>query len=1721
MNRLLLSVTLAVMMPGIVFGAIVYSGSQSVVLQLTPMDPMSSMGINLARQGEKWDDFQVNLWLAMSMMSPMGMPGMMGMPGASMAPAILDSRLALFAPGIMGPGTMSMGTGMGAGMGTGGILGFMNMAMNLPMGSMIGPMSIFQDWAYLYNGGGIDDEGGYVGIMTPDGRYGWLHVEGQSGIDTETHSVVIDGWAYEDRPGVPVAAGEGPCDWLTGGPHKMHWPQPPDLSAAGIDVSDVGTILADDFKCTASGPISRIHIWGSFADDLLPTRGLEGMSFEVSIYANSPATADAPSRPGTSLWTRTFGPGQYAVRMVHDGPEGWCDPLRDSYLRDNHRQAYQFNFCPDKDPFVQQEGTVYWLAVKGLEPANAAHRFGWKSTSPEFRWNYDAVYRATGGSWRTLAYPTGHESAGQSLDLAFVIDSGRDLQAKYDLGDAPDSSNSLGAEMTAYPKHGPAGVTAHFPTVYQAGPLPYGPFHRSPKDKAFLGYGVTWENEADLGPDTDPSNNLDPTSDIPDADGSDDGVIVPLVLPDFESTKFDYVVTVIDPRATHLYVNVWFDWDRDGDWDDTLTGADGAEAAEWAVQNQELNLPGIGPHTRTTPAFRSWHPSVLGDLDPLWMRITLSDRPWDPSLGTGGAGPENGYGAGETEDYYFQPKNEPAPVTHDWGDAPGTRAGGYPTLSEHNGAQHPIAGPWLGDEPGMPDAESDGRPDPNALADDTDDNDDEEGVWIPPLVPGEPASLTVEVSGGGGIVQAWIDFNGDATWQSTEQVCNGYLPDGINTITVPVPPDAVVGERFARFRISSKGRLGPEGSAPDGEVEDYDVSIRAAPPQLKRIQWPDLTANGIDIRMDNSDGKTRWLADDFKCTSTNRITEVRLWGSWKNDRKGKIQKIYLSIRADDPAGAAGADPQNRFSKPAPEVLWARTFGATEFTETSYHIVRDLGEWWWDPATGQLTPGGDTEVWQIDIPIRPDDAFLQQGSPSVPLVYWLQVRVDTTDGQFGWKTRRWPDHYMDDAVWDMAAQKPDLWKELRYPKSHPYYALEKNSIDLSFALTYTEEVIEHPTTRPGSVTQCPVVETQCPAVETRCPAVKTQCPTYSTRCPTTRTKCPSVSTRCPLVATRCPTVKTKCPTTATRCPPSRTKCPAVATRCPAALTKCPPTPTKCLIGYTQCPAVATKCPPVTTRCPESLTKCPPTPTNCQAVDTQCPAVQTKCPPVTTRCPPTVTQCAVVGAATQCPVAATQCPPVTTKCPESLTKCPPTATKCQVVETACPAVETKCPVALTKCPESLTKCPPTPTNCQAVDTQCPAVQTKCPPVTTRCPPTVTQCAVVTAATQCPVVATQCPPVTTKCPESLTKCPPTATKCQVVETECPAVETKCPVALTKCPESLTKCPPTPTNCQAVDTQCPAVQTRCPPVETRCPVGPTRCPVISTQCPATLTTCPLMDTRCPAEPTKCPVVSTQCPAVQTRCPAVDTRCPTEPTKCPTVLTQCPATLTTCPVMDTRCPAESTKCPVVSTQCPAVQTRCPPVGTRCPTEPTKCPVAVTQCPTTLTACPPLDTRCPEEKTKCPVVATQCPTFDTKCPPTVTRCQTVDTQCPAAETKCPVVSTQCPTSSTKCPVTATRCPAVDTQCPTQTTFCPPSETKCPLVLSKCAVVQTQCPSVSTQCPAVLTQCPATPTLCRPVFTQCPICFLVPLSVAAATSPAAATPCPALDVICPTVVVAKQ
>jgi len=229
-------------------------------------------------------------------------------------------------------------------------------------------------------------------------------------------------------------------------------------------------------------------------------------------------------------------------------------------------------------------------------------------------------------------------------------------EAFADLGDAPDSTNHVGAPMTAY-----TSVPANFPTVYD--PVlgaPYGPIHLNPKGLAWLGTDVSFENEADTGPDLDGQNDIKPSSDTADLDGFDDGVILPIHLPPCGPTQFQYQVTALS--AATLYTNVWFDFNRDGDWEDiqkcplgpAITGL----ASDWAVQNEPIAV-GPGTQTLTTPVFGSFNPSPGG---PIWMRITLTDVPIDATNGADGGGPLGGYVFGETEDYKVWIDTPPATI---------------------------------------------------------------------------------------------------------------------------------------------------------------------------------------------------------------------------------------------------------------------------------------------------------------------------------------------------------------------------------------------------------------------------------------------------------------------------------------------------------------------------------------------------------------------------------------------------------------------------------------------------------------------------------------------------------------------------------------------------------------------------------------------------------------------------------------------------------------------------------------------------------------------------------------------------------------------------------------------------------------------------------------------------------------------------------------------------
>jgi hypothetical protein len=238
----------------------------------------------------------------------------------------------------------------------------------------------------------------------------------------------------------------------------------------------------------------------------------------------------------------------------------------------------------------------------------------------------------------------------------------------FDLGDAPDSTNHAGLPMITYVGPSFPGVPGNFPTVFDpATGLPEGPRHGQPLADAWLGQWVTLEYDADLMPDQDGVPNLDPPTNMPDQDGADDGVTLPIILTDCVPTFITYTVTVT-PGAPPLdrFVNVWFDWNRDADWNDILTCEPDIPAPEWAVQDELLQPLPPGTHVFATPAFL---PFNKAPDQPIWMRISIAEQrattPPDGSL-PDGRGPANGYAFGETEDYYLPPQELPPGRWEKW-----------------------------------------------------------------------------------------------------------------------------------------------------------------------------------------------------------------------------------------------------------------------------------------------------------------------------------------------------------------------------------------------------------------------------------------------------------------------------------------------------------------------------------------------------------------------------------------------------------------------------------------------------------------------------------------------------------------------------------------------------------------------------------------------------------------------------------------------------------------------------------------------------------------------------------------------------------------------------------------------------------------------------------------------------------------------------------------------
>jgi hypothetical protein len=216
------------------------------------------------------------------------------------------------------------------------------------------------------------------------------------------------------------------CCPLAGGLKHVQYPDP----ANGIDVDATFVppdpltlrpwVLADDFACTNSGPITDIVLWGSWLDDRVDPNA----TYTLAIWSDVPTnTANLFSHPGARLWTQTYTNGQYSRCRYTNLLEGFDNARLDSMGSSTNLDQICFQVPPANS--FSQTGTPaaptnYWLSVTVHALAEPAHYFGWKSSATAY--NDAAVASDLGtlhpapGDWFPL-----HDLHDHRLNLAFAV----------------------------------------------------------------------------------------------------------------------------------------------------------------------------------------------------------------------------------------------------------------------------------------------------------------------------------------------------------------------------------------------------------------------------------------------------------------------------------------------------------------------------------------------------------------------------------------------------------------------------------------------------------------------------------------------------------------------------------------------------------------------------------------------------------------------------------------------------------------------------------------------------------------------------------------------------------------------------------------------------------------------------------------------------------------------------------------------------------------------------------------------------------------------------------------------------------------------------------------------------------------------------------------------------------------------------------------------------
>ncbi|MBN1551520.1 hypothetical protein JW979_08625 [bacterium] len=178
-------------------------------------------------------------------------------------------------------------------------------------------------------------------------------------------------------------------------------------------------IVADDWLCTDSRPVTDIHWWGSYYGwmDIVPPP-VKPLLFHVGIWTDVPAGSGNPfSHPGVMIW-ETVAP----IESVNETAVG-CDFFPEHPM--DTCFEYVFDIPQDFWFYQPPQPTVFWLSISAIYPTPdpPEYPWGWK-TRPLF-YNDNAVVitiptSPSPGANYVSGYPI-YDNGGDSWDMAFGL----------------------------------------------------------------------------------------------------------------------------------------------------------------------------------------------------------------------------------------------------------------------------------------------------------------------------------------------------------------------------------------------------------------------------------------------------------------------------------------------------------------------------------------------------------------------------------------------------------------------------------------------------------------------------------------------------------------------------------------------------------------------------------------------------------------------------------------------------------------------------------------------------------------------------------------------------------------------------------------------------------------------------------------------------------------------------------------------------------------------------------------------------------------------------------------------------------------------------------------------------------------------------------------------------------------------------------------------------